>query len=47
MKTKIVLNSFLTFFHVKQPDFQNIKLFLIYTQKRMKKGKEQAFGEAV
>ena len=36
----MIMNGHLTFFHVKQSDFQDIKWFLSYTQKIYKKGEK-------
>ena len=36
-KTKMIQEGLLTFFHVKKSDYKNIKRFLSYTQKCMKK----------
>ena len=48
IKSKLILMEHLTFFHVKQSDFQNVMWFLSYTQKFMKtKNKKPALGETL
>ena len=37
----------MTFFHVKQSDFKNIKWLLSYNQKCVKNGKKPAVGETL